>query len=480
MADKTGKLFVWQWNCASLKRRKASLQQFVKEQADKPHVLLLQETLCEEATFSGYRVVSTKGDGRRGVITMFKKAISFKEHEITIGRADASTTLEAQLVEIIPSGRIKQSIFVLNVYSPPTDQRQSFRGLLGRAVAIAGDSPLIVAGDFNAPHVAWGYNRQTAKGVNLVNTAEDRALTLVADPRFPTRIGTSVSRDTMPDLAFVRNTDAAWTNLQENLGSDHHIVALSIRIRAAPLRIFKYVDWDLLQKIRDEDESEYGALEDLLAQVKRDVERATKEISTDLKTPRMDARLAHLLEAKRSVLERWKTQRLNRRLRKKIAELNRSIEAHCLELNRQQWNEACSAADGRMRTGGKWNLLKHLLDDKQTKGNQRLSVHRLVHKQKQEGHSDTSLLRDLARKYLPVGKDELRECPQYVGEDAPKLDDPFSEADIREVLYNLNGRSAPGPGGITNRVLRNLDDRSISTIGKEINKVWEEGSVPDS
>lgn len=89
----------------------------------------------------------------------------------------------------------------------------------------------------------------------------------------------------MPDLAFVRNTDAAWTNLQENLGSDHHIVALSIRIRAAPLRIFKYVDWDLFRKIRDEDESEYGALEDLLAQVKIDVERATKEISTDLRTP---------------------------------------------------------------------------------------------------------------------------------------------------------------------------------------------------
>ncbi|XP_072145614.1 uncharacterized protein [Dermacentor andersoni] len=91
--------------------------------------------------------------------------------------------------------------------------------------------------------------------------------------------------------------------------------------------------------IRDEDESEYGALEDLLAQVKIDVERATKEISTDLRTPRMDARLAHLLEAK---------------------------------------------------------------------------------------------------------------------------------------------RSAAGPDGITNRVLRNLDDRSISTITKEINKVWEEGSVPDS
>lgn len=88
-----------------------------------------------------------------------------------------------------------------------------------------------MVGDFNAQHTAWGYNRQTVKGANLVKAGGDFALTLVSDPVFPTRIGNSVSRDVMPDLSFVRNAETTWANLQENLGSDHYIVSLSVKIR---------------------------------------------------------------------------------------------------------------------------------------------------------------------------------------------------------------------------------------------------------
>lgn len=132
------------------------------------------------------------------------------------------------------------------------------------------------------------------------------------------------------------------------------------------------MDWDLFRKIRDTDELQYDTLSELFAQIRKDVEKAYKEIPAELKVPGMDARLVHLLKAKQSLLKRWKRQRLNHRLKKKVAELDRSIEKHCAELNRQQWSEDCSATDGRMRTGSKWTLLKHLLDDGQAKGNQRL------------------------------------------------------------------------------------------------------------
>lgn len=41
-----------------------------------------------------------------------------------------------------------------------------------------------------------------------------------------------------------------------------------------------------------------------------------KEIETDDNITQMDSRLAHLLEAKKSIKARWKTQRTNRRFRK--------------------------------------------------------------------------------------------------------------------------------------------------------------------
>lgn len=166
------------------------------------------------------------------------------------------------------------------------------------------------------------------------------------------------------------------------MGSDHYITELRMEIIAAPPKTYKYTDWDLFRKIRGEDEAVYDTFSELLVQIQMDVEKATKEIVTDFDAPGMDARLAHLLEAKRSLLERWKTQRLNRRLRKKIAELNKLIEEHCSELNKQQWRDACSAADGKMRKGGKWTLFKHLLDDGQSKCNQRLVIDRLINKEK--------------------------------------------------------------------------------------------------
>lgn len=49
-------------------------------------------------------------------------------------------------------------------------------------------------------------------------------------------------------------------------------------------------------------------------------------MAIDLPIQKMDSRLEHLIEAKQSLLNRRKGQRLNRRLRKKIAEINRAIQ----------------------------------------------------------------------------------------------------------------------------------------------------------
>lgn len=297
--------------------------------------------------------------------------------------------------------------------------------------------------------------------------------------RDTTRLGNSVSRDTMPDLCFTKNASARWSNLQENLGSDHYIIEITLKIQRPPPKHYNFIDWDLFREIRGKDETVYDSLSDLFVRIRKDIEKATKIITTDREVPSMDARLAHLLEAKRSLLERWKAQRLNRRLRKKVSEINKLTEEHCNELNKQQWRDACLAADDTMRRGGKWTLLRHLLDDGQDKGNQRLVVNRLINKARTEGTSESVLLPTLANKYLQLDQNSnSRSSLRYGGIPAPELDAPFLEAEIREVLHNLNSRSAPGPDRVSNRLLRNLDDKAIQTMVKEINNVWKNGLVP--
>lgn len=80
-----------------------------------------------------------------------------------LGRSPAQA-----LVEIIPNRWLKQSVYILNVYSPPSEQRQTFHSILAKASSLARGSPLVVAGDFNAAHTVWGYKKQTAKLIILV------------------------------------------------------------------------------------------------------------------------------------------------------------------------------------------------------------------------------------------------------------------------------------------------------------------------
>ncbi|KAG0441001.1 hypothetical protein HPB47_016078 [Ixodes persulcatus] len=95
------------------------------------------------------------------------------------------------------------------------------------------------------PRTGRGVTRATRKGDDLWQAAANHDLTLVTDPTFPTRIGTSCSRDTTPDLIFAKNVGAvSWHNLNENLGSDHNIFATCISVKSKPLKEFTIMDWD--------------------------------------------------------------------------------------------------------------------------------------------------------------------------------------------------------------------------------------------
>ncbi|KAH8009892.1 hypothetical protein HPB51_021690 [Rhipicephalus microplus] len=93
----------------------------------------------------------------------------------------------------------------------------------------------------------------------------------------------------------------------------------------------------------------------------------------------MDPRLAHLLKARRSLQNRWRRQRHNRKLRKKIAELGREIERHSRQLCSQQWFALCSQADEQLHHGGTWKLLRQLMDETKSCEYQRTRMAQILH-----------------------------------------------------------------------------------------------------
>lgn len=465
---------IWQWNCRGLVGKRPVLQQHVRNATRTPDVILLQETLKTPAFVPGYQEFFAKVEGR-GLSTLVGKKTTAIVHDLK------GVKIEHIFVELLPNKIRKESIFVLNIYSNPTHQKQRFLSLFKKATNLAGNNALVIGGDFNAPNSTWGYSYSTVKGRQLWQDSQDLCLTLITDPTDPTRTGNSVTRDTTPDLTFTKNVkDATWRNTGADLGSDHMILETVLPTSDKPTPVkkeFKWTDWEEFRSVRKarQDTTSISDIEEWTRGLNADTRNATKTIATEAQTDRMDSRLARLIEAKASILTRWKSQRLNRKLRKKVAELNRNIEQHCQILCKQQWDELCNSVDGQLHNGQTWKLLKHLLDNTKTKSHQRDCMARLLYTEvKKLGEERVAKI--LCQKYLPLGPSVTH--GSYAGRPNASVDEDFSSEEIRAALHALNGRSAPGPDKVTNKTLRNLDDDSVDKLTDFINEQWRQGSVP--
>ncbi|XP_042144989.1 uncharacterized protein LOC121835111 [Ixodes scapularis] len=326
-----------------LKNKKATLLQHIRNQKHKPDAILLQETISQDPKLSGYRAhAKTLGQKQRGICTLVRKGIYSLEHD-----CKGDPKLEKQAIEILAG---KEGIFLTNVYSNPKQSRQSFKNLFHKRLRRAGDNTLVIAGDFNAPHTGLRHHTTSRKGRTLIQYATEADLQLITDPRYPTLVGRkSTDRDTTPDLVFTNEEETSWTNTNEDLGSDHCIVEIIIPLKGKtrPIRKFNYTNWDAFRQL-----APTGKIEDI-EEWTPDLQKATTNASREIETTedtkgKMDSRLAHFVEAKQSILTRWKKQRLNRSLRKKIVDINRAIHEHCKKLSAQQWKDTCDTADGQI------------------------------------------------------------------------------------------------------------------------------------
>ncbi|KAL1424105.1 hypothetical protein MTO96_003604 [Rhipicephalus appendiculatus] len=122
----------------------------------------------------------------------------------------------------------------------------------------------------------------TAKGRTLWQETSYFGFSLVSDPAFPTRRGTSTTRDSVTDLTFVKNVDLVkWSNLMVDLGSDHYITTTSFEVSQKKLRAFSTTDWDRFRKIRQERAAhgeKPGSLQQWTESVMQDVRESTKMI----------------------------------------------------------------------------------------------------------------------------------------------------------------------------------------------------------
>ncbi|KAM7303157.1 uncharacterized protein ISCGN_011764 [Ixodes scapularis] len=430
------------------------------DEVEKPHLILLQEP-NSEANLSGYYVYGNDKNKPR-VATLVNKNITVIHHE-------TKQEVENVLTEVVPSNKGGKSTFVLNVYAQHKGYKtEDLAEIMETACKMAGkDNAIVVAGDFNSAHTEWGYVKDTKRGKELLKLIEMHELTIINDTDCHTRVGNSVSRDTNPDLSMIRGATAGWINTQETLGSDHCIIRIEVVADAKRRRIGKNqrTDW---RKFRQEVETR--PIDDLARwtrELKRAKEDYTNEVELTEKVTAVDSRLETLWKKRRNLTVKWKINKLNRNLRRRVAELNEEIEKYADDLARQNWWQKCDKLQNTLETKQTWNLLKYLADPASTRGETNRTLTRIVHK------FQGDVLEYIKNRYVPdQGTPETGN--EYTGRTNESLDRDFDVGELVAAAAETTN-STPGRDGITNATLRNLPQKTQKQLTNFINEVWNSG-----
>lgn len=220
--NKTRSVRIWQWNCRGFAKKRCNLQLLVQSVKIPPDVMAQQET-GKAVKLPGYKAFQSDRDHKTAVLIKHNIPASWTQFD--------SVEISHDFITILPTKRGAAKLFILNVYSNPKVQHHLFNLLFSLARREAGPHTLVVLGDFNAPHTAWGYSKCTKKGNDLWNQEQIHHFTIETEPNTPTRIGNSVQKDSTPDLTFTLHAkQVRWKTTDESLGSDHFIIQIDLEL----------------------------------------------------------------------------------------------------------------------------------------------------------------------------------------------------------------------------------------------------------
>ncbi|KAG0443065.1 hypothetical protein HPB47_015327 [Ixodes persulcatus] len=282
-------------------------------------------------------------------------------------------------------------------------------------------------------------------------------LTFITDPNESTRQGNSVTKDTTPDLAFVRNlapgSSVEWSNLGKDLCSDHVITAIQITAGQSKPRgvSCKISNWEKFRQC-----PRYRVVKSAI----RDIEEWTTKITkmTEEATT----------TAKESVQKRPKRNKPDRPLKRRIAKLYLEIQEYADKHALQNWHALCERTELQMSTAKAWNILRPLMDPTQSSTEQLMQVSGETPPYAQSGRRKGDHPRDAGQIHArtPLSTPNA------------KLDQPFTMKELTAALHDLRPKSVPGTDNFANKMLRNLADQECELLLDYFKKCWDTATLP--
>ncbi|XP_040069898.1 uncharacterized protein LOC115329459 [Ixodes scapularis] len=412
------------WNCRGLRRKKGLLQQFIHKQTNKPDIILVQEA-NSPITLPGYdhfmQGSITKKDRQTPQGTHIPvTTITYVARHIPAIQIDTASINNSTQEQVIVQCRLNnRDVIIANVYWSPGLDWPSVRWIDAYTQQHK-HMDIILAGDFNAHNTSWGYTRTTKTGMRLERKTQDNRYTLLNDTTDPTRQGNSVERDTNPDLSWHRGVgNVTWTNLHENLGSDHHIIEIKLadpRIKPRPTHSgpkTHLTDW---HRFRLDLDQVHGPtdLQSWVNAICETKSKHTKNITRSPEHPQIDSHLLNVWNKRHRLVQKWKKQKGNRGLRKAIRQITLEAEEYAQQLCTENWLETCDQLNGQLHTPKVWKILRTLLGQGYTR-------HTMDKIMMHSGKTREQTAEEIYRTFYPIGP-STDQLPSYPPESLDQMD----------------------------------------------------------
>lgn len=243
-SDQSNQRFVniVQWNSQSIKPKLTDFECMLFQ--NKVHIALLSETWLNEeintniSNYSMYR--NDRLDSYGGVAIVTHKSIKSEINHINL----SNPGIEVLAIKVLNCKLITN---VISLYCPSSVRttQADWDELFSLF-----DSKTLIAGDFNAHHTNWSCKNDT-RGVQILDSSINYSFIPLNDGS-ATRVKLvgSILQETSPDITFVSSDifiDLTWRVLNENLGSDHMLIKVSVVYgdfsHDVKRRNYKKADW---------------------------------------------------------------------------------------------------------------------------------------------------------------------------------------------------------------------------------------------
>ncbi|KAL1473412.1 hypothetical protein MTO96_038699, partial [Rhipicephalus appendiculatus] len=428
---------VLQWNCRSFRNKRAEITtRFASKQDNtSPLVIALEEVHGPVLKIMGYDGYAPSED----LAAPTKTALYVRRgaaHVQLDTQPWCSTTLSVVGCRVEVSSQ--RTLLVFCVYVVPENTRNKANkapvdlSFISHFKKLYPQDTILLCGDFNSQHVAWGYNQCSPRGRRIMQDASEYRLTLLNTPQTYTRLAQTARQvDTSPDLTWsTRPHLFRWE-------------ATQIRRSQTPLHGCHITHWDKYREFLQQQPPAKN-IDHLVSQLCAAKRKATKNLRFPFDHPEPDRHLLTLWNRRLRILAQYRRSGHDAHHKARLRKIQRTIEEYTTTLASDRWMVICESINGQTHTSKVWAILHSLLGQRETyNGAARVAL--------REGISAQELAEQAAQVFFPQTSHPTDTTYQKdeSSEDSEPLNSPFTMLELEHASQHANARSTPGADGVS-------------------------------